>query len=168
MKKNILHNCGSRIRVSLIIYFITLIPLLGQESINYSGAEAFGTGGQVSYTVGQVAYTTISGNGGSVAQGVQQTYAISPVNTEVPVFGAKIKLYPNPAKDHLILHIQSPNQDVWSYELFDLSGVIVLNGITQSGDNTILTESLPAGNYIMQVKSINYTHNQSFKVLKIK
>jgi hypothetical protein len=39
-----------------------------------AGGEATGSGGSVSYSVGQVVYTTNTGINGSVAQGVQQPY----------------------------------------------------------------------------------------------
>ena len=47
-----------------------------QESVNSTGGNATGSGGTVSYTIGQVGYTTNTGSNGSVAQGVQQAYEI--------------------------------------------------------------------------------------------
>jgi hypothetical protein len=50
-----------------------------QSTIPATGGNAAGNGGSVSYTVGQIVYTTVSGTNGSVAQGVQQPYEISVV-----------------------------------------------------------------------------------------
>jgi hypothetical protein len=41
-----------------------------------AGGNAIGTGGSVSYSVGQIAYTNNSNSNGSVAQGVQYPYEI--------------------------------------------------------------------------------------------
>lgn len=43
-----------------------------QESLNASGSEATGTGGTVSYSVGQVFYSTQTGSNGTLSEGVQQ------------------------------------------------------------------------------------------------
>ena len=48
-----------------------------QESINATGGDASGSAGSASYSVGQVAYQTLAGTNGSIAEGVQQAYKIS-------------------------------------------------------------------------------------------
>ena len=50
--------------------------LQAQKSTNVSGGNATGIDGTVSYSVGQVVYTTNTGAPGGVAQGVQQPYVI--------------------------------------------------------------------------------------------
>jgi len=47
-----------------------------QEAVLATGADAAGSGGKVSYSVGQIAYTSQTGSNGSVTQGVQQPYEI--------------------------------------------------------------------------------------------
>ncbi|WP_052172358.1 T9SS type A sorting domain-containing protein [Psychroserpens jangbogonensis] len=46
--------------------------IFSQESINASGSEATGSGGAVSYSVGQVFYSTQTGSNGTLSEGVQQ------------------------------------------------------------------------------------------------
>ena len=45
-----------------------------QEAVAAAGGEATGSGGTVSYTIGQINYTTNTGAGGTITQGVQQPY----------------------------------------------------------------------------------------------
>jgi hypothetical protein len=45
--------------------------LYSQNSTLSSGGQATGTGGSVSYSVGQIAYSSLSGTNGSLIQGVQ-------------------------------------------------------------------------------------------------
>ena len=53
-----------------------LTGLQAQTSVNAIGGDATGSGGSVSYSVGQVVYTTNKGTNGSVVEGVQQPYEI--------------------------------------------------------------------------------------------
>ena len=47
-----------------------LTRLQAQESVNATSGNASGSGGSVSYSVGQVAYQTNTGTSNSVAEGV--------------------------------------------------------------------------------------------------
>jgi len=58
---------------------LCLTIIQGQSTIPSTGGNATGSGGSVSYTVGQITYRTFSGTNGSIAEGVQQTYEISVV-----------------------------------------------------------------------------------------
>jgi len=70
---------------SAMFFLAGSLSLHAQESVNVTGGNATGTGGSASYSVGQVAYTVISGTGGSAEQGVQHVYNVSVVSSaEVP------------------------------------------------------------------------------------
>ena len=95
--------------------------LSAQESVNSSGGEATGAGGTVSYSVGQVVYTTNTGSNGSVAQGVQQPYEISTSGlTEVKGISLQISTYPNPVLDYLILKIEAYSNENYSFDLYHI------------------------------------------------
>ena len=64
---------------AVLLLGLGLTGLQAQTSVNATGGDASGSGGSVSYSVGQVVYTTNTGTSGSVAQGVQQPYEISVV-----------------------------------------------------------------------------------------
>ena len=59
----------------ILFIFISLVSI-SQESVNASGGNATGSGGSISYTIGQIDYIEASGVGGSVNQGIQQAYEI--------------------------------------------------------------------------------------------
>ena len=61
-----------KIFIRLLFLLIGIQQLQAQDAIANSGGNATGSNGTVSYTVGQVAYTSQTGASGSVAQGVQQ------------------------------------------------------------------------------------------------
>jgi len=56
--------------------------MYSQETIPASGGEATGSGGTVSYTVGQLVYNTYADATGSVAQGIQQPYELLTLNDD--------------------------------------------------------------------------------------
>ncbi len=60
--------------ITIFLLGLGLSELHAQEATLASGGNATGSGGSVSYSVGQVVYTTNIGTTGSVAQGVQQAY----------------------------------------------------------------------------------------------
>jgi hypothetical protein len=95
-------------KVKLYAIFLLSLGLTGlhaQETIPTSGGNALGSGGTVSYTVGQLVYTTNTGTTGSLAQGVQQPYEISVVNGIDEALGITLNYsaFPNPATDFLYL-----------------------------------------------------------------
>ena len=69
-----------RLKLSAILLLgYGLAGIHAQTSINASGSSASGAGGSISYSLGQVVYTTHTGTNGSVALGVQHPYEISVV-----------------------------------------------------------------------------------------
>ena len=71
----------------ILLFAISLSTsvFLAQESANVSGGEATGSGGTVSYTIGQVAYTNHTGTNGNINQGVQQPYEIYLVGINIEI-----------------------------------------------------------------------------------
>ena len=65
-----------------IVLLIRFASIQAQQSVVASGGEASGTGGTMSFSAGQVLYSTYFGSNGSVIQGVQQT-AVNPILTKV-------------------------------------------------------------------------------------
>jgi len=74
----------------------------GQSAIVPLGGDAQGSGGSVSYTVGQVVTQTAANSNGSisVAEGVQQPYEIQAVGVNnYPQISLKASVYPNPTEN---------------------------------------------------------------------
>ena len=72
---------------ALLMLGLGLTGLQAQESVNATGGNAQGSGGSVSYSVGQLFYLIITGETGSVSEGVQQPYEISVVTAVVEAGG---------------------------------------------------------------------------------
>lgn len=145
--------------------FYCMISVSGQTVIPATGGTATGSGGTVTYTVGQVAYSTLTGSSGSVAQGVQQPWEISVVTAIEKTEGITLgmKVYPNPADDVLTLTID-PFEDMdLKYMLYDMNGMLLQEKKIEES----LTE-IPLLNYSSTMYLLRIVNNrQEIKVFKV-
>lgn len=128
-----------------------------QTALPTAGGEASGSGGTVSYTVGQVAYTTISSDDHGVAQGVQQPYEIS-VLTAIENAGAislSAVVYPNPASDEIHLRTGGHETGQLRYELHDINGKLLITGKVDGDETSIAIGHLASAAYILSITEGN-------------
>ena len=137
-----------------------------QESTNVSGGDATGTGGTVAYSVGQVVYTTNTGAGGSVSQGVQHAYEIFTLGVKEPELDISLSAFPNPTSDKLTLQIRNYNNEQLSYKLFDMQGKLLNNGLVNTQQTQINTSTLPPATYFINLVNQENKKVQSFKIIK--
>jgi hypothetical protein len=143
----------------LLSLLITLtISLTAQETTSSTGGNASGAGGTVSYTVGQVSYTSASGSGGTVVQGVQQAYEITVLSSVPEAKNIILQwiAYPNPASDYLKLSLVNegypePDFKTLSYQLYDFRGKLLLNNLLEGLESTISLQNFSSGSYILKI-----------------
>ena len=137
-----------------------------QEAVATAGGDASGTNGNVSYTVGQVVYTTNTGTTGSVAQGVQQPFEIQTVlGAENFNINLQLAVYPNPTTNWLQLEVRNTDFANLSYQLFDLNGRMILNEKITAETSSIQMERLPAAIFLLKVVN-NNKEVKTFKIIK--
>ena len=140
--------------------------LFAQQAVASSGGEASGSGGNASYTVGQVVYTAISGSGGTATQGVQQPYEFFVLGKDdFPGISLSATVYPNPAVSFVRLRIDSMGSRDLNYELSDLNGRVLETGRIQGVETDIQMEQLPQATYVLRVLE-GQSGLKSFKILK--
>ena len=158
-------------RKSVIVFTLVIFAMTirAQDAIPASGGNASGNGGSVSYSVGQVVYTTNTGTNGSVAQGVQQPFEISVVTgIENPMkINLSCKAYPNPATTFLTLKVENFDHQNLSYQLYDISGKLLEDKKIESNEATIFMEHRPAATYLLKVVQVNYSTPLEIKTFKI-
>ncbi len=156
-------------KTKLIIIFSLIFALTGikaQQGFTAAGGGASGGGGTAAYSVGQIVYTTNTGAGGSVAQGVQQPYEISIVlGVEDHQISLNMKVYPNPTSDFLILNVGNFELSTLNFELYDISGKLLERKKITSITETISLVNLPSSTYFLKVTS-NNEEIKTFKVIK--
>ena len=138
---------------------------MAQETTNASGGEALGSGGTVSYSIGQTFFTAVTGTNGTTSEGVQQPYEIYSVGLNELGIDVTVTVFPNPTTDHLIVTSTLTESQVLELTLFDEQGNQLLNQhITQ--EQTILQlQQLSPATYFLKVADQNQ-HSSTIKIIK--
>lgn len=143
-----------------------MMKVQAQQGVSASGGDAVGSGGSVSYTVGQVDYMTANGSNGLLIEGVQQPYEISVV-TGLPeiVGGMDLNVYPNPTADNVVLAIGHLDAQPMSYALYDAVGQVVAGSVLHGSRTTIHMADLSNAVYFLKVY-LNGAMVRSFQITK--
>jgi hypothetical protein len=156
---------AKRFLLYLVLSSFCFAALKAQNTIPATGGNATGTGGSVSYSIGQVTFNTLSGTNGTVAQGVQQPYEISVVtaveNTEE--IALEYKVYPNPTTGLLKLIIKPYDNETFRFKLYDLNGILLQDKKIESEETVISLEIFSSSMYFLKV----IEENLEIKVFKI-
>jgi hypothetical protein len=141
--------------------------LQAQNTIAASGGNGSGSGGTVSYTIGQVVYTTSTSTSGSVVHGVQQPYEISVVTSleEANDIDLICSAYPNPSSDFLTLRIEKYESQDLSYRLYYITGSLLGDKKISGSETIIQMGSFMTGTYILKVSSSG-KELKTFKIIK--
>jgi len=104
-------NGNWKISYQYLLFFIFLLSpnfLFAQQSINASGGDALGINGSVSYSIGQIIYTTEFSDNLIFFQGVQQAHEffVIPDLAEKEKFALVTAVFPNPTSNYLILEVK--------------------------------------------------------------
>ena len=155
-----------RLKLSAVLLLgLGLTGLQAQTSVNATGSNASGSGGSVSYSVGQVVYTTNTGTNGSVAQGVQQAFEISVVTglEEAKGINLSVSAYPNPTTDYLTLEVKDVELLNLHFQMYDMNGKLLQNEkITGNQTSIVMSNLVPATYFVKVIQG-----NKEFKTFKI-
>lgn len=172
VKSNRVEAIFNKVKLSVILLFaLGLTGLQAQESVNTTGGNALGSGGTVSYTVGQTVYQSHTGSNGSVEEGVQQPYEISVVTgIELTAISLMITAYPNPTTNYLTLSIDgdvktSHNLSLMSYQLFDMYGKLLKSEKIEGSETSIAMSNLVSATYFVKVIQ-DQREVKTFKIIK--
>jgi hypothetical protein len=150
----------------ILLLDIGLQGLKAQETIPAAGGNATGTGGSVSYSIGQIVYTTNTGTIGSVAQGVQQPYEFFTNEIdENKYISLKMTVYPNPTLASVTLSIEKQELENFSFQLYDFNGNLLLDHKISSTETSVPMENLSRATYILRVTNSNKVI-KTFKIIK--
>ena len=151
-----------KIYLTMGALFMAAIAANAQSGMVSSGGEATGDG-SVSFSMGQVAFVSASGEGGSISQGVQQAYVIK-AETGIEIFEIQLTAYPNPTTDVLNLRVDGDFQNV-SYTLYNNVSGSLAKGSVNGNEAQIQMGSFVAGVYFLEVKADGKAVKR-FKIVK--
>ena len=153
----------------LILLCFGLTGLNAQVAVPAAGGVASGSGGSVTYTVGQIVYTTNAGTAGTLEKGVQHSYEISVVPGLQDDDGMRLIcfVYPNPTSDIVKLQIENRIENL-TYYLYDMNGKLILKNKIESKETIISMGNLiPATYFLKVVQTIPDSLIQKIKTFKI-
>lgn len=142
--------------------------LIAQEGAVPAGGNASNNTGSITYSLGQLFYSTAIGSNGTAVQGVQQPNSITVVGQDP--FPESVTLsfqtYPNPTTDWLYLKVEgwSENRAI-NYTLSDLSGKVITSNSVHEEETTIETSQLSPATYFLLV-TVDNKESKTFKILK--
>jgi len=157
-----------KLKMSVAFLLLGLGGMLAQEALPATGGDAIGSGGTVSYTVGQAAYTA-NGTNGSVTLGVQQSYVVSTIlGVELTNINLEVLAYPNPTTDYLILKIGDvvfASQSGLNYQLYDIQGRLLKHNKIVDNNTTIKMKGMQTATYILRIVN-DHSTLKTFKIIK--
>ena len=140
------------------------VNLYSQINTVSAGGDADGDNGSISYSIGQVVYTSAQGSNGNVNQGVQQPYDVGVV-TGIEEAGINLSVFPNPTSGLLTLTVADEDASLLSYQLFDASGRLVDSKNKLNSTNTISLDGYATGVYTLSVSREN-KQVKSFRLVR--
>lgn len=160
MKKYIL-------KAGLLFLLIALLTEInGQGMVVSQGGDAIGSGGSISYTIGQSYYQSYMLGYASINEGMQQPFE---TYGSVKVLGAKSELecnvFPNPFTNYLIVEWHGlQNEMECSYTLLSLDGQVLDKNLLFGTKSIIDLSYYTHGVYFL---NLLYNNNSKLKVFKI-
>jgi hypothetical protein len=140
------------------------VSLYSQSNTVSAGGDAEGDNGSISYSIGQVVYTSAQGSNGNVNQGVQQPYDVGVV-TGIEEAGINLSVFPNPTAGMLTLNVAGEDASLLSYQLFDASGRLIDSNNKLNSTTTISLDGYATGVYTLSVSREN-KQVKSFRLVR--
>ena len=148
----------------LFLFNGLLCSVFGQENTVTSGGSVSNATGSVSYTIGQVFYSSAEGENGSINQGVQQPYTAE-IITGIELREVTLQLFPNPINELAILKVEPELVGLLSYSMYDESGRLILSSPMNNLENPIQLSGNSNGIYFLNVQDSNQII-KSFRIIK--
>lgn len=150
----------------LLLLTMGITALQAQQSGNAAGGNATGAGGSASYSVGQVAYTYVSGTSGSSNQGVQQPYEFFVTGIdEHKDITLVMSVFPNPTQSIVNLKVENTDFDHLTFQVYDIAGKLLLNEKVTNTITPVAMQAFGAGTYFLTVAD-HQTSLKKFTIIK--
>ncbi|MFZ4101976.1 MAG: T9SS type A sorting domain-containing protein [Sphingobacterium thalpophilum] len=152
-------------RLTLLLLLISC-GIFAQSSIHAAGGNGSGSGGSISYSVGQVNDQFVSGTSGNITQGVQQSFEVlvTQVNELTP--DLQINVFPNPSSEWIKIETPSPINKAVNIILYDLSGKIILTKPLNQQSMQISISELACSEYLLRLSDDKNKTLKTYQIIK--
>ncbi len=153
--------------ISLLFFFVFTVTILkAQRATVTAGGQALGGSGTISYSIGQLAYSTNIGSSGLITQGVQQPHELFTVGIkELDETLLICQVYPNPTSSLLNIKVENYNYENLIIHLYDVRGKLILTEKVTGSETIISLEHLSDASYYLTVLEFN-KELKSFQIIK--
>lgn len=153
--------------IILFLMIIFTVPDItnAQVAITTAGGSSSGSMGSVSYTIGQVVYSSSLTSSGNITAGVQQPYEITMITEikEAKDIDLFISAFPNPTFDNITLKIDNYKFEKLICNLTDINGKQVISLKIINKETSVKLTNLKPSTYFMKILD----NNKEIKVFKI-
>jgi hypothetical protein len=155
-------------KISLLILSIFLagVAVTAQEVVASSGSSGTITGYKVDWTLGEPVIETLTGSANILTQGMHQTKLLVTSLQELTIPGLEVRVYPNPVRDILMIEVIRTGNDLFRYELFDITGREAVVKKMSSNTEEIDMGSYVSGIYLLRVLSSGNENVKTCKIIK--
>lgn len=153
-------------KLLLIGACLAISQISAQDSVLTTGGNFSGSNGNVSYSIGQVFYKTISGVSANLSQGVEQPFEIQVVlGADNFNIGLELSVYPNPTTDKIYLIVKESSFKSIQYQLFTINGRLIENDKIYENSTIIHMDKYPEAIYLLKIID-NEKEIKTFKIIK--
>lgn len=163
------------IRFTAILFLICLSGFTSnaQSTFPTLGGDVIGSGGSLSYTVGQLAVSFDKQKAmnaevvkTSLYEGVQQTYSVEELRiVDVQPIETCIHIYPNPSTDRVTVTIENIVENM-HLELYTVNGQLLQREPVCGTEQTIDIKDYPSGSYLLRLSVGDKENN--YRIIKIR
>lgn len=167
MLKKLPKDIVNKICSIAFVAILGMSSLMSQEAIPVTGGEAFGSGGSVSFSIGQTFFSSHLHDSGIVTEGVQQPYELFIITNIDEIDGIELLMsaYPNPVNDLLNLKVEKAHQEEMSWQLYNMAGTLIDSGRITSTITDISMLDKKTSVYFLKVIQ-NNREIKTFKIIK--
>jgi hypothetical protein len=154
-------------KIKILLFMLSFgIYTQAQQTTDCAGGNASGTGGSVSYSIGQIFYQYDSDITGNISQGVQHAYEVYSLGIFESNLNLNVSISPNPSTELLTITITESKSENLIFKLCDMQGKVIFSGDINSPHTTINMSRIPAAMYYVNIETTENQILQSFKIIK--
>ena len=147
-----------------LVSLCTVTGLSAQMAVSPAGGLNREGGTEISWTLGELAITTLVAGDMILTQGIHQSTLTVSYAADYIRSGPHISVYPNPAANQLHISLDSGSLINVPFSIMDITGRVIKSGyITDLPIHTICLEDLGAGIFLLGV----HIENQAAEIFRI-
>lgn len=149
----------------LFLFCCCTSPALSQEVVAAAGLDGNANGYSASWTVGEVAITTLLADTMYLTQGFQQSNLIVSPQTGLQMLDLELSVFPNPTSSKVYIELDKYPENM-SYAIYNGLGSLIEQRTIASSRTVINFSTYANGQYLLHLTRNFNEPVQTFKIIK--